>query len=94
MRKKVKRLFPIDYYGQDGRWQFAVRAEKPDEVLDAKYWQSEISCNRDKYDLLRIAVARFTYQVGYQGEDSYEDLRVKMMGPVVTVAKLNALYKK
>ncbi len=93
MRRKVKRLFPIDFYGQDGKWHFAVRAENPNEVLDAQFWQSEISCHREKYDLLRLAVTRFTYQYAYKTENSATEMLVKMVGPVVTVSELNKAYR-
>ncbi|WP_413113342.1 hypothetical protein [Thaumasiovibrio sp. DFM-14] len=92
MRKKIKRLFPIDYYGEDGRWQFAVRAEVPEEVISAKAWQAEISCHREKYDLVRLATERFSYQYECRPEKSPTTMFIKMTGHVVTVSALNHHY--
>ncbi|MGL5290778.1 MAG: hypothetical protein ACRC9T_02460 [Vibrionaceae bacterium] len=95
MKKNLDKHFPLDFYGEDRGWRFIIRANEPSEVLDALRWRAYISIYRHEFNLLHLAVDKFSY-TGVQtakssGIEGYT-LRVKMLGPVVEVSTLNQLY--
>ncbi|WP_249199359.1 hypothetical protein [Photobacterium sp. GJ3] len=97
-KRKIKQIFPLDFYGEDGSWRFIIRAYTPDEVLDAMYWRAYVSCHRKEFDLLHMAVDKFNYKYNYSASDTSElhlgavgsPMRVNMMGPIVPVSHLLA----
>ncbi len=99
--KKIQKHFPLDFYGEEGSWRFIIRAEKPNEIVDAMYWRSYVSCHRKDFDLLRMAVDKFNYKYNYSASDSSElhyglggaPMRVNMMGPIVLISDLLAKIK-
>ncbi len=101
MTKRFKKCFPIDFYGEDKTWRFAIRARNANEVFDALMWRSYLSVRRDEFNLLHLAVKLFSYECN-QSESSIAQyssvygcsLRVKMMGPVVEVATLNKIQRE
>ena len=58
-KRKIRKIFPLDFFGEDGSWRFIIRAESPDEVIDAMYWRAYISCHRKDFDLLHLATDKF-----------------------------------
>ncbi|MGF1704062.1 hypothetical protein L4D09_27640 [Photobacterium makurazakiensis] len=101
-KRKIKNTFPLDFYGEDGSWRFIIRAEHPDEILDAMYWRAYISCHRKEFDLLHMATGKFNYKYNYSSSDSSElhyaagsdPLRVNMMGPIVPISVLLEKMRK
>ena len=98
MIKRFKKCYPIDFYGEDKSWKFAIRAKNANEVFDALMWRSYLSLRRDEFNLLHLAVKLFSYECNpsegsiAQYSSMYGcSLRVKMMGPVVEVAALNKI---
>lgn len=98
--KQLKKNFPLDFYGEDKAWRFAVRACNQSEVVDALMWCSYLSLRREEINLLHLAVRLFPYECDSSKESiskfsgAYGCLmRVKMMGPVVEVSKLNEIYR-
>ncbi|KDM89684.1 hypothetical protein [Photobacterium galatheae] len=97
-KRKIKQIFPLDFYGEDGSWRFILRAYRPEEVLDAMYWRAYISCHRKEFDLLHLATDKFNYKYNYSASDVSElhlgavgsPMRVNMMGPIVSVSTLLA----
>ncbi|WP_459778659.1 hypothetical protein [Photobacterium sp. R1] len=97
-KRKIKQIFPLDFYGEDGSWRFILRAFNPGEVLDAMYWRAYISCHRKEFDLLHLATDKFNYKYNYSASDDAElhlgavgsPMRVNMMGPIVPVSHLLA----
>ncbi|PSV26145.1 hypothetical protein [Photobacterium sp. GB-56] len=95
-KRKVRKIFPLDFYGEDGSWRFIIRAEQPEEIIDAMYWRAYISCHRKDFDLLHMACDKFNYKYNYSSSDSSEihyglggtPLRVNMMGPIVLMATI------
>ncbi|WP_211315288.1 hypothetical protein [Photobacterium lipolyticum] len=93
-KRKIKKIFPLDFYGEDGSWRFIIRAEQPGEIIDAMYWRAYISCHRKDFDLLHIATDKFNYKYNYSSSDSSElhyglggaPMRVNMMGPIVPIS--------
>ena len=93
---KVRKVFPLDFYGEDGSWRFIIRAELPEEIIDAMYWRAYISCHRKDFDLLHMACDKFNYKYNYSSSDSSEihyglggtPLRVNMMGPIVLMSTI------
>ncbi|EAS45717.1 hypothetical protein [Photobacterium profundum] len=93
-KRKIKKIFPLDFFGEDGSWRFIVRAESPDEIIDAMYWRAYISCHRKDFDLLHLATDKFNYKYHYSSSDSSElhyglggePMRVNMMGPIVPIS--------
>lgn len=98
-KKKVKKLFPIDFYGEDGVWKFVIRANNTTEVFDALMWRSYLSLRREEYNLLHLAVEMFPYECDSSNGPIAEFsgaygclMRVKMLGPIVEVSTLNKAY--
>lgn len=97
--KKIRKLFPLDFYGENNSWQFIIRANTAKEVLDALMWRSFLSIRRKECNLLRIAVTTFPYEsdfskgvaADYQGNHGCM-MKVKMLGPIVEVSALNRTY--
>ncbi|WP_318421988.1 hypothetical protein [Photobacterium leiognathi] len=95
-KRKIRKIFPLDFYGEDGSWRFIIRAEHPEEIIDAMYWRAYISCHRKDFDLLHMASDKFNYKYNYSSSDSSElhyglggtPLRVNMMGPIVLMSTI------
>jgi hypothetical protein len=95
-KRKIKKIFPLDFFGEDGCWRFIIRAESPDEIIDAMYWRAYISCHRKDFDLMHLATDKFNYKYNYSSSDSSElhyglgaaPLRVNMMGPIVPISTI------
>ncbi|WP_261858657.1 hypothetical protein [Photobacterium sanguinicancri] len=95
-KRKIKKIFPLDFYGEDSGWRFIIRAQTPDEVLEAMYWRAYISCHRKNVDLLHLATDKFNYRYNYStGETSdlhfgggNAPIRVNMMGPIVLISTI------
>ncbi len=95
-KRKIRKIFPLDFYGEDGSWRFIIRAEQPEEIIDAMYWRAYISCHRKDFDLLHMASDKFNYRYNYSSSDSSElhyglggtPLRVNMMGPIVLMSTI------
>lgn len=98
--KHSKKCFPLDFYGENKIWRFAVRANNRAEVFDALMWCSYLTLRRNEFNLLHLAIQLFPYECDATEESIYKFsgaygclMRVKMMGPVVEVAQLNAIYR-
>ncbi|MEZ8142959.1 hypothetical protein A1OO_12340 [Enterovibrio norvegicus FF-33] len=98
-RKRIRKFFPLDFYGADRGWRFVIRAYNTSEVFDALMWRSYLSVRRQDFNLLRLAVETFSYvsdySEGHVAEISGSHgtlMRVKMLGPVVEVGALNKAY--
>ncbi|OAN11702.1 hypothetical protein A3K86_19780 [Photobacterium jeanii] len=97
-RRKIKKIFPLDFYGEESGWRFIIRAQEPSEVLDAMYWRAYITCHRKKVDLIHLATDKFNYRYNYStGETSdmhfaggTAPIRVNMMGPIVPISAIMA----
>ena len=95
-KRKIKNLFPLDFYGEEGTWRFIIRAEHPGEVLDAMYWRAYISCHRKEFDLLHMATDKFNYKYNYSSSETSEihygtcgsPMRINMMGPIVPISAI------
>ncbi|WP_305814924.1 hypothetical protein [Photobacterium leiognathi] len=95
-KRKIRKIFPLDFYGGDGSWRFIIRAEQPEEIIDAMYWRAYISCHRKDFDLLHMASDKFNYKYNYSSSDFSElhyglggtPLRVNMMGPIVLMSTI------
>ncbi len=95
-KRKIKKTFPLDFYGEEGSWRFIIRAEHPDEVLDAMYWRAYISCHRKDFDLLHMATDKFNYKYNYSSSEASEihygisgsPLTINMMGPIVPISAI------
>lgn len=99
-KRKIKKIFPLDFYGEDGSWRFIIRAEVPSEIIDAMYWCAYISCHRKDFDLLHMACDKFNYKYNYSSSDASElhyglggsPLRVNMMGPIVLMSTIKEKF--
>ena len=99
-KRQRKKVFPLDFFGEDGSWRFIIRAEQPNEIIDAMYWRAYISCHRKDFDLLHMSCDKFNYKYNYSSSDSSElhyglgsaPLRVNMMGPIVLMSTISAKY--
>ena len=99
-RRKKKKQFPIDFYGEEGSWRFVIRATCQDEVIDAMYWCAHISCHRKDFDLLHIASGKFDCRYNYSTSDpsdlqlglSGTPLKVTMMGPIVLISTIKERF--
>ena len=95
-KRKIRKIFPLDFYGEDGSWRFIIRAEQPEEIIDAMYWRAYISCHRKDFDLLHMASDKFNYKYNYSSSDSSElhyglggaPLRVNRRGPIVLMSTI------
>ncbi|MDD1780123.1 hypothetical protein LRP49_02820 [Enterovibrio sp. ZSDZ35] len=98
IKKRIRKFFPLDFYGEDRGWRFVIRAHNTTEVLDALMWRSYLSVRRQDFNLLHLAVETFSYENDYSegriAEVSSHGamMRVKMLGPVVNVSALNKAY--
>ncbi|PKF49097.1 hypothetical protein AT251_21400 [Enterovibrio nigricans] len=98
INKRIRKFFPLDFYGEDRGWRFVIRAHNTSEVLDALMWRSYLSVRRQDFNLLHLAVETFSYENDYSegriAEVSSHGalMRVKMLGPVVNVRALNQAY--
>lgn len=98
IKKKVKKLFPLDFYGEDRSWRFVIRANNTTEVFDALMWRSYLSLRRQDFNLLHLAIGTFPYECD-QSKGAIAKflgahgcmMRVKMLGPVVEVSALNRI---
>lgn len=97
IKKRARKHFPLDFYGDDKGWRFIIRAYIETEVLEALRWRDYISVHREDFNLFELAVETFPYtkddvtsiaQIQFR-----EGARIKMMGPVVEVRMLNQLYQ-
>ncbi|WP_235869198.1 hypothetical protein [Veronia nyctiphanis] len=61
-KKTPKTTFPLDFFGEDNAWRFAVRAEDKSEVLDALFWRSYLSMRRKEVNLFSSAIDTFSYE--------------------------------
>lgn len=94
--KIQSKVFPIDFYGEESSWRFAIRAECREELIDAMYWCAHIACHRKDFDLLHISSAKFNCRYNasaIEASDLQLDCRVKMMGPIVRVVTLREHLK-
>lgn len=99
-RRKKKKQFPLDFYGEEGSWRFVIRATCQDEVIDAMYWCAHISCHRKDFDLLHIASGKFDCRYNYSTSDpsdlqlglSGTPLKVTMMGPIVLISTIKERF--
>ncbi|MCW8328495.1 hypothetical protein MD588_06715 [Photobacterium sp. SDRW27] len=97
-KRKIRNIFPLDFYGEAGSWRFIIRAEHPGEVLDAMYWRAYISCHRKEFDLLHMATGKFNYKYNYSTAEASDihygtggsPLRISMMGPIVPISVILA----
>lgn len=99
INKRIRKLFPLDFYGEDRGWRFVIRAYNTAEVFDALMWRSFLSVRRQELNLLHLAIETFPYQSDYSEGRVAEIsgshgalMRVKMLGPVVEVSALNKAY--
>lgn len=90
----------MDFYGEDRGWRFVVRAHQASEVFAAMMWRARLSMKREQFNLLHLAVEMFPYHTDYGAGNSAEVagssgavMREKIMGPVVPVSALVALYE-
>lgn len=97
--KRVRKFFPLDFYGEDRGWRFVIRAYNTAEVFDALMWRSYLSVRRQDFNLLHLAIETFSYESDYcEGRVAEVTgtrgtlMRVKMLGPVVEVGALNRAY--
>ncbi|SIO34349.1 hypothetical protein [Salinivibrio sp. ES.052] len=97
-KKKFKRYFPMDFYGDGEGWRFAVRAESPMQVLAAKIWVSCLCVRRREFRIVDLAIESFHYMDGNDNQISLIDVdlgtraRIRRQGQVVTVDALNQRY--
>jgi hypothetical protein len=97
-KKKLKRHFPMDFYGDGEGWRFAVRAESPEQILAAKCWVACLSVRRRAFRIVDLAVDHFNYvdgvfgAAGLTGIELGTNMRIRRQGQVVTVAALNKRY--
>lgn len=97
--KRLRKFFPLDFYGEDRGWRFVIRAYNATEVFDALMWRSYLSVRRQDFNLLHLAIETFQYESDYS-EGRFAEvagshgtlMRVKMLGPVVEVEALNKAY--
>ncbi|WP_325894886.1 hypothetical protein [Grimontia sp. NTOU-MAR1] len=97
--KRIRKFFPLDFYGEDRGWRFVIRAYDAAEVFDALMWRSYLSVRRQDFNLLHLAIETFQYVSDYSEGRIAEVagshgalMRVKMLGPVVEVSALNQAY--
>ncbi|WBA16626.1 hypothetical protein [Salinivibrio proteolyticus] len=97
-KKRIKRHFPMDFYGDGEGWRFAVRAETPQQVLAAKCWVALLSARRREFRIVDLAIECFTYVgsadegAGHIGADYGTRVSVKRQGQVITVDALTQRY--
>ncbi|WP_028023943.1 hypothetical protein [Enterovibrio calviensis] len=98
-KKRIRKFFPLDFYGADRGWRFVIRAYSTSEVFDALMWRSYLSVRRKDFNLLHLAIETFSYESDYSEGHVAEIsgshgalMRVKMLGPVVEVNALNNAY--
>ncbi|MFD2177985.1 hypothetical protein [Veronia pacifica] len=103
MKRKAspKTRFPLDFYGEDSTWRFAVRAQNANEVLDALFWRAYLSVRRKEVNLFSAAVNTFAYECHESSSRAAEIsashgvvMKIKMMGPIVNVSALNKLAEE
>lgn len=99
--KRIRKFFPLDFYGEDRSWRFVIRAYNTAEVFDALMWRSYLSVRRQDFNLLHLAIETFQYVSDYSDGRAAEIsgsrgtlMRVKMLGPVVEVSALNKAYRE
>ncbi|AMG29349.1 hypothetical protein AL542_02640 [Grimontia hollisae] len=99
--KRIRKFFPLDFYGEDRSWRFVIRAYNAAEVFDALMWRSYLSVRRQDFNLLHLAIETFQYVSDYSDGRAAEIsgsrgtlMRVKMLGPVVEVSALNKAYRE
>ncbi|OOE59396.1 hypothetical protein BZG13_03285 [Salinivibrio sp. ML323] len=97
-KKKFKRHFPMDFYGESEGWQFAVRALSPAQVLSAKRWVARLNCRRRDFRLVDLAIDCFHFvsggdeQMRFTGVDLGTKVSIRRQGQIVTVDALNHRY--
>ena len=96
MKKRIEKYFPMDFYGDFRGWRFIVRAEHADEVVAALMWRAYICVHRKEFNLFEIATETFPYQYNYYAHECYIEntsTHIKMLGPIVSVRKLNQMMQ-
>lgn len=92
MKKRINKLFPLDFYGDQNGWHFIIRATKASQVFDALWWRAYICVHRKNVNLFKIACETFSYNPDINSEAEHSkdfSARISMLGPIVEVEKLN-----